>query len=71
MFRNKIPYQQKYHHICKIFYGVSVTRGDFAKLQFHFPLRGNVLYSKRLILDLIDGPLSFSSFCQQCLKCTK
>ena len=34
-------------------------------VQYHFPLRGNFLYSKRLILDPIDGPLSFSPFCQE------
>ena len=27
-------------------------------VQYHFPLRGNFLYSKRLILDTIDGPLN-------------
>ena len=40
-------------------------------VQYHFPLRGNFLYSKRLILDPIDGTLSFSPFCQLCLKRTK
>ena len=30
-------------------------------VKYHFPLRGNFLYSKRLILDPIDGPLSFFS----------
>ena len=40
-------------------------------VQYHFPLRGNFLYSKSLIFDPIYGPLSFSPFCQLCLECTK
>ena len=32
IYRNKILYQQKYHHICQIVYDISMTRGDFAKL---------------------------------------
>ena len=47
----------------------SMTLRDFAKLcAISFSAQRNFLYSKRLILDPIDGPLSFSSFC---LKCTK
>ena len=50
----------------------SMTLRDFAKLcAISFSAQRNFLYSKCLILDPIDGPLSFSSICQLCLKCTK
>ena len=59
MYRNKIPYHKKYHHICQIFYGISMTRGDFAKL-FHseetFCIQ-NVQFSIQL-----TGPYRFLHF---------
>ena len=45
--------------------GISMTRGDFAKLcaiSFSAQRKLSVLKKKRLFLDPIDGPLSFFPF---------
>ena len=62
MYRNKIPYQQKFYHFAKssmVFPWPVVILQNC--VQFHFLLKGNFLYLRRLILDPIDGSLSFSS----------